>query len=265
MRKYLINTPIVAMAVLLAVPGVSTTWAQQEPTKPVASKTASQHYNDGVVAYQHSKFDDAIAAFTSALSVRTSAPYADAYFARGVCYSRKKEYTKAVTDFTNALNVKPRLVEAYLERASAHAAMRKYSEALADYALAEQKGADKNLVLQFRGSMYFTMKEYDKAIVDWTAYVAAVPNTSAAIHYNLGLAYLEKKDADKAIVSFTNALLQRPTYAAAFKGRAEAYLSMEPKEYAKAKTDAEAAIRVGGNDPEARRLLEQANAGLGLN
>jgi tetratricopeptide (TPR) repeat protein len=133
-----------------------------------------------------------------------------------------------------------------------------------DYDRAEKNGANKSVLAQVRGSLYFQMKDYDKAIADWKAFLAATPNAPETIHYNIGLAYLEKKQYDRAVEAFTAALQRKPRYAPALTARAEAYLSMEPKQYAKAKADAEAALLVDRDDEKAKRLLDQANAGLRL-
>lgn len=230
-------------------------------------KSAVQYYNDGAAAFSANKFDEAITAFTNAIKKRTGAPYADAYYGRGVCYNRKREYAKAVADFNEALKVKPNLGEAYLERAGANAGLGKFQEALADYTTAEQKGANRSEVIKFRGSMYFQMKDYDKAIADWKAYIAAVPNAkgSEAIYYNIGLAYLEKKQYPQAVEAFTNALKAKPDYAAAFSGRAEAYLGQMPKDFAKAAADAEAALKADPSDEYSVNFAAEAYEGLNQN
>jgi tetratricopeptide (TPR) repeat protein len=266
MRIGQIKLYVVAVTFLLVDSGTSATGAQQGRTQPSAAKVALEHYNDGVRAYSQGKYDEGIAAFTSVIKARAGTAHGDAYYGRGVCYNRKKEYAKAVADFNEALKVKPNLGEAYIERAAAYAGLGKFQEALADYTGAMQKGANKSEVIKFRGSLYFQMKDYDKAIADWKAYMAAVPNAKGAeaIHYNIGLAYLAKKEYEGAVEAFTAALEIRPGYAAAHSGRAEAYLGVEPKKYREALADAQAALRADPSDEYAKRFLEQAKAGLGI-
>jgi tetratricopeptide (TPR) repeat protein len=245
-----------AAGVLMSVSGVIAAYGQTPQTAPV--KTAAQYYNEGVVAFNAAKYDEAAIAFTNAIKKHPGTPYADAYYGRGLSYNRKKEYTKAFEDFKKTIAVKPDLPDAYLELASAYMGMSKYSEALQAYTTAEQKGANKNDVLRFRGGLYYRMKDYDKAIADWSAYIAADPKAPASIHYNLGLAYLDKKDFTKAVEAFTNALKGQPNYGPARSARAEAYMGMDPPMYAEAFADANAALRADPNDETAKRVADEA-------
>jgi tetratricopeptide (TPR) repeat protein len=221
----------------------------------VQDKSASQYYNDGVIAFNAGKVDEAITAFTNAIKKRAN--YADAYYGRGIAYNRKKEYAKALADLNETIKVKAKFADAYIERATANAGLNNFPAALADYTAADQNGdaAMKTEIGRYRGGLYFQMKDYDKAIADWKGYLAANPNAPAALHYNIGLAYLLKKQYPEAVSSLTTAIKGMPTSAVALASRAEAYMGMNPKDYAKAIADGEAALKIDANDMPTVELL----------
>src|SRR5207245_244869 len=57
----------------------------------------------------------------------------DAYFNRGNAFKAKKEYDRAVTDYSQAIRLDPSWADAYFNRANAHRARKAYADAVRDF------------------------------------------------------------------------------------------------------------------------------------
>jgi tetratricopeptide (TPR) repeat protein len=87
----------------------------------------------------------------------------DAVWLRGMDHYQKKEYDKAIPDFTEAIRLDPKFAPAYRDR----------------------------------GSSYSRLKEYDKAVADLTEYIRLKPEDPEGYEFRV-LAYNGLKDAAKA-------------------------------------------------------------------
>ena len=58
---------------------------------------------------------------------------AEAHFKRGVEFSSKKEYDKAIDAFTDAIKLDPKYAAAYFNRGNEYLGSRKVDKAIADY------------------------------------------------------------------------------------------------------------------------------------
>lgn len=74
----------------------------------------------------------------------------DTYMKRGIAYSNKGQYDKAISDFTKAIELNPSEETAYVHRAIAWAKKDQYAEAFID-----------------RGFQHYFKGQYDMACSDW--------------------------------------------------------------------------------------------------
>ncbi|MDR2595131.1 MAG: tetratricopeptide repeat protein [Fibromonadaceae bacterium] len=113
-------------------------------------------------------FDKAIADFNAALKIKPDYPYYLEH--RAMVYYYKKEYDKAIADYTTILNTKQgehevnpnTFAECLFDRGRAYHCKDDYDNAIADYTAAPIQDED----LIWRGLAYACKKEYDKAIAD---------------------------------------------------------------------------------------------------
>ena len=66
-------------------------------------------------------------------AIRVQPKYAEAFNNRGYAYYRNKEYSRAIQDFDQAIRLKPDYVKALNNRAGAYNEQRQYEYALVDY------------------------------------------------------------------------------------------------------------------------------------
>ncbi len=65
---------------------------------------------------------------------------AEEYFSRGVAYHEQGNLTQAISDFTNAIEINPKLAEAYPHRGDAYLMIKDYGKAWTDVHKAEELG-----------------------------------------------------------------------------------------------------------------------------
>jgi tetratricopeptide (TPR) repeat protein len=129
------------------------------------------------------------------------------YFERGVAWSEKGDYDKAIQVYNEGIRIDP-----------TYAAL---------YAL--------------RGNAWSDKGEYDKAIQDYDEAIR-IDRKCATFHYNRGVAWSAEGDYDAAIGDFTEAISLEPTFALAYNGRGLAWSNKG--DYDKAIQDYNEATRI---------------------
>ncbi|MEW6664847.1 MAG: tetratricopeptide repeat protein [Thermodesulfobacteriota bacterium] len=114
---------------------------------------------------------------------------ADAYFNRGWLYEYKGDLTRAVQDYSKAIDLDKKMKDAYFNRGLALARIKKFEEALKDLSeVIKMEPASPDAICN-RGSVYFQMGKLDLALADYEAGLKINPN-DADLRYNRGIVYL---------------------------------------------------------------------------
>ncbi|MDR1219525.1 MAG: tetratricopeptide repeat protein [Treponema sp.] len=154
----------------------STQTVKPAPVQPSVPAQSAKSYVESGLAYHNKKdYDRAIAEYTQAISLDPN--YRDAYHNRGVAYENKKDYDRALADYTQVLRIDPSYAKAY----------------------------------HGRGFVYDAKGDYDRAIAEYTQAIRLDPNYAGAYN-NRGVAYENKGDYDRAIADYTQALRIDPNY-----------------------------------------------------
>ncbi len=140
------------------------------------------------------------------------------YFARACAWDSKKEYDKAIDDYTKAIELNPDSADAYYNRGLAWQNKKENEKAIADYEKAiinynkaiEINPKDAELYI-WRGNALYYYEDYDRAIEDYTNAIECDKNLADA-YYNRGLAWFANKKYNKAIADFTKAIKLKPDY-----------------------------------------------------
>ena len=103
-------------------------------------------------------FDLAIKDFNK--SIQLNSHDADAYYNRGITYSKKSEINHAIEDYTKAIELKPKLAEAYYNRGEAWLHMGQWEKAKSDLTIAKNMGID--IVAAFHND-YKNVEAYERA------------------------------------------------------------------------------------------------------
>jgi len=165
-----------------------------------------------------------------------------AYLNRGVAFGDRREFDRAIADFTTLLSYDTRSVDAYLNRGMAHVAMAEYDKALADYDAAIAVKPEFADAYTNRGSVFLRKKDFDRAIADYDRAIALRPWLSAA-YLNRALAHVEKGAVDLAIKDYDDALKSNPVLVNAYLKRGD--LHMKKGSIERAVLDYQNACRLG--------------------
>ncbi|MDR1811621.1 MAG: tetratricopeptide repeat protein, partial [Candidatus Fibromonas sp.] len=108
------------------IPGVSPVGGETSGTK----NDAEAYYKRGVEYYEKKDYDKAISEFTEA--IRLNPKYAEAYYIRGRMYILKEDYDIAISDLNEAIRLKRNYAEAYKMRGFTYRLKGDYDKAISD-------------------------------------------------------------------------------------------------------------------------------------
>jgi len=181
------------------------------------------------------------------------------HFNRGKTNYDKKDYDRAITDFTKAIQLDPDYVEAYKYRALAYYEKGNYDKVFADCNETIQRGNStiKTSAYVIRANTYVKIGDYDKAIDDCTEVIQLNPNyadayTSRAVAYGKRN---KKGDVDKVIADCDEAIRINSNSASSYAERGWAYF--QKRKYKEARADANAALRLDSKFQRAKDLDEE--------
>jgi lipoprotein NlpI len=119
------------------------------------------------------------------------------HFFRGFTYTNKRDYQRAIADYTETLRLEPRHLLSYGYRADAYYANKDYDRAIADYTAAFE--IDPKLVtsLTLRGNVHADRGQFERAIADETQAIGINPKFPRA-YFLRGLANLYGGSLPKA-------------------------------------------------------------------
>lgn len=104
---------------------------------------------------------------------------------RGNEWFAKKEYDKAIKEYTDAIHIQPRKSLAYSFRGSAWRYKHNYGKAIEDYNEAIRINPKDSLVYEHRGEVWCVQKNYEYAVKDFAKSMLLAPSI-AHKHYRLG-------------------------------------------------------------------------------
>jgi len=178
-------------------------------------------YNSrGVVYSSKGEYDRAILVYNKA--IENDPGKAAAYFNRGVTYYDNGEYERAILDYTKAIEIDLRFPEAYYNRGMIYANKGEYDRAILDYSKAIEVNPKYTDAYINRGSVYEDKGEYDRAIQDYIKVIETDPEDPDAYN-NRGIIYANKGEYDRAILDYDKAIEIDPEYAYAYNNRGIVY------------------------------------------
>jgi tetratricopeptide (TPR) repeat protein len=183
-------------------------------------------YLSGEQFYRNGNLDKAISEYTA--SINRNNEFLHSYISRGNVWMKKREYSRAIDDYSRAIRLDGNKAEVYNYRGYARAEMaarNNYSGmslAIEDYSRAIS--INKNYVdaLINRSHALYQTGDFARVIEDCDRIIALEPS-NAVIWNRRGSAWYAKENDDKAITDFTEAIRLRSDYAIAWYNRANAW------------------------------------------
>lgn len=274
----MINRKVILRLLFLAV-FAQETWAQ-------ALESAQRAFDAGRYSAAANLFEKANA----------SSPGCENNFYVGLCRYHLKQFDAALIAFKAAVRCDGKLVQAHLALAETYALMGNETEALRGYTQALNVHPREIAALRGASAIYLRNENNQKAATLLETLVAQAPDDAQA-HADLGAAYASTNRPDLAEAQFREALRLKPDDPGALTGLGNLYEKrgdddkaisflieairtapkvFEPRfvlgsiynrrgQFAEARTELEAALRLGGKDsPEVYYQLARACGSLGL-
>lgn len=155
------------------------------------------------------------------------------------------DLAQAMTNFNQAIEIKPEESVLYYNRASVYFLQGDFDLAVNDFTKAIQLGDHSAIVYNDRGAAYLYKGELETAIADLDQAIQIDPKYPDSYYYR-GLAYANMDELDKAIDNFDQTILLDPNYADAYIDRATSYYQKGNR--SKAINDYTTAIKLNPND-----------------
>ena len=194
--------------------------------------------------------DRALKDYTDAIRLEPKA--VSSLLNRSHIYNQRHDYDRAIADvnqaFEGGLSDYGKRV-GYDERGYAYQVKGDIDRAITDYTDSIQLNANNYFALTGRGSAYHAKGDLDRAIADHDQVIALYPKY-ALPYYNRCLVYREKGDLDRAIADCSQAIALYPQYRDAYYYRGDAYQAKGDVDRAIA--DYDQIIALDPNDSDAR-------------
>ena len=177
----------------------------------LTKKDISDHYDQGIEAYDKGKFDDAVAAFNRVIGI--DAKIGDVYRIRGKARRSLSLYDDAIADFNKAIELDQRDEDAFYMRGAVRMDISDYENALADFNRSIELEPNNKFPHNGRGNARRKLGDPSKAIGDYTRSITIDPKFAVAYN-NRGDAYRDLVELDAAIRDYTQAAELEPGNAA---------------------------------------------------
>ncbi|MCX5705006.1 MAG: tetratricopeptide repeat protein [Candidatus Omnitrophica bacterium] len=211
-----------------------------------AARGADYYFTQGSNAYLQGDLDKAISYFTQGLEINPA--NANAYVSRGYLYGLIKKYDQEISDFNKALQIDSGLARGYVMRGARYFLLKENDLAINDFTRAlEIDPSLKERVYTARAFAYAAKKDFQHAIVDFNKAVEMNPS-SESVYIDRGSFLAMMGDFNKALADYAKAMQINSNAGKAYAGRALIYASRG--EYDKALADQNRAIQIDPNDGE---------------
>ncbi|MCY4402482.1 MAG: tetratricopeptide repeat protein [Candidatus Poribacteria bacterium] len=139
---------------------------------------------------------------------------AKSYCKRGISYYNKRQYDKAITDYNEAIKLKPDYAEAYSNRAKAYVNIVDFDKAIEDYTKVIELNPKAVDAYYSRGKLYVEGNEYEKAIADYSMAINLILSMQMrpviALHFTMNKGSMTKQLRDLARKLNSDRMMPRP-------------------------------------------------------
>lgn len=154
------------------------------------------------------------------------------YFNKGLELLDKNNFAGAISEFNEAIRLRPTFAKAHYHRGLARSFLRKLPEAMQDYNNAiELKMTDLRLPYYDRGVAFFENQEFHNALTDLSQAID-LDSAYADAYYKRGEVHFEMRNYHKAVVDFDRAFFLDDTATWAKAGSAVTHYMLGHKDWA---------------------------------
>ena len=179
-------------------------------------KTFFAYNNRGIAYSNRGNYDKAVEDYNTAIAMKPD--YFRVYNNRGVVFSRTGLYEKAIEDFSRAIGLHPNFDDAYNNRGIAYEKTGQFEKAMEDFQKAIVLNPFSEKAYINRGVTYQKAGMLDEAIKDFNAAIYVNPNSHTAYN-NRGICFYKKGLLNRAIEDYTRAIAINPYFKEAYYNR----------------------------------------------
>jgi len=153
---------------------------------------------------------------------------------------KKANFSEAIKDYTNLIEISPEFIQAYLQRGICYQNIGNYLSALRDFDKFIEVKNDEPYAFSSRGWVKYYLKDYIGAMADFNKQIEL--DKSEVAYYNRGSAKSELGDKNGAISDYNKAIEINPKFSMAYNNRG--WSKYELKKYSEALADINKAIEL---------------------
>jgi Flp pilus assembly protein TadD len=187
---------------------------------------AKQYYNSGVSLMLTRKYSKAISEFEQA--IREEPKFAEAYFNIGYCYDELSEHQKAVDAFEKAINLKPDFIEAHYNLGIAYDKLKQFQGSIGAFTRAAELKPDFFEAFFNLGVALGKVERHQDAVNAFKEAIKISPDDAEA-HLNLGIAYSHLNLYLEALEALKQAIRINPDDPQAHFSMGIVYLSLDDR------------------------------------
>ena len=148
--------------------------------------------------------------------------YSYVYERRANIWHYKRQYKKAIVDYSRVIELKPTDASAYYSRGGLWKAIGQYDKSIADYTRAIKLEPQRRYY-SGRGDAWRSKGNYDKAIADYSHAIKLSESPYDEDYYKRGRAWLAKGDYDKSSVDFKRSAERHSEFRFSYHSRGSAW------------------------------------------
>ncbi len=190
---------------------------ESKPAKPLAqgnrSISAETYFTWGNTKYHLGDYKGAITDYTQAIHLKPDS--AGAYLNRGLAKDDLGQHLAAIADYDILIRLKPDDADAYNNRGNSKYKLGQHFAAIADYDIAIRLNPDDVDVYFNRGIVKNDLGQYVAAIADYDIAIRLKPDYATA-YYNRGTTKVHLGQHFAAIADYDIAIRLKPDYATAY-------------------------------------------------
>jgi len=130
----------------------------------VSVKTAEEYFQSGNTSFDQRNLSQAISDFSKAIEINPK--LAKAYNNRGFAYATQGNFLQAISDFSMVIEINPQDAQGYYNRGIIYSKQGNFSQAISDFSKTIEIDPSLAKAYNSRGKSYCNIKEYDKAWAD---------------------------------------------------------------------------------------------------
>ena len=216
---------------------------ESKPAKPLAqgnrSISAETYFTWGNTKYHLGDYKGAITDYTQAIRLKPDS--AGAYLNRGLAKDDLGQHLAAIADYDILIRLKPDDADAYNNRGNSKYKLGQHFAAIADYDIAIRLNPDDVDVYFNRGIVKNDLGQHLAAIADYDIAIRLKPDYATA-YYNRGTTKVHLGQHFAAIADYDIAIRLKPDYATAYYNRGTTKVQLD--RISEAKQDFRTALRL---------------------